>query len=75
MKCIGLLGGMSWESTVSYYQALNRDWRFFDTEQLRRYEQTVTQFVPPPRGVENKVGRKAPCPCGSGKKYKKCHGA
>ncbi|MGY3853131.1 aspartate/glutamate racemase family protein [Aeromonas aquatilis] len=24
MKCIGLLGGMSWESTVSYYQALNR---------------------------------------------------
>ncbi|WP_429012253.1 aspartate/glutamate racemase family protein [Aeromonas veronii] len=24
MKCIALLGGMSWESTVSYYQALNR---------------------------------------------------
>ncbi|MGL5070368.1 MAG: aspartate racemase, partial [Aeromonas salmonicida] len=24
MKCIGLLGGMSWESTVSYYQAFNR---------------------------------------------------
>ena len=24
MKCIGLLGGMSWESTVSYYRALNR---------------------------------------------------
>lgn len=24
MKCIGLLGGMSWESSVSYYQALNR---------------------------------------------------
>lgn len=22
--------------------------------------------------VENKVGRNAPCPCGSGKKYKKC---
>ena len=22
-----------------------------------------------------KVGRNAPCPCGSGKKYKKCHGA
>ena len=21
-----------------------------------------------------KVGRNAPCPCGSGKKYKKCHG-
>jgi len=25
-------------------------------------------------GVE-KVGRNDPCPCGSGKKYKKCHGA
>jgi preprotein translocase subunit SecA len=24
--------------------------------------------------VENKVGRNSPCPCGSGKKYKKCHG-
>lgn len=21
-----------------------------------------------------KIGRNAPCPCGSGKKYKKCHG-
>jgi uncharacterized protein len=27
------------------------------------------------RRVENKVGRNDPCPCGSGKKYKKCHGA
>jgi hypothetical protein len=25
--------------------------------------------------VSNKVGRNNPCPCGSGKKYKKCHGA
>jgi preprotein translocase subunit SecA len=25
--------------------------------------------------VANKVGRNDPCPCGSGKKYKKCHGA
>jgi preprotein translocase subunit SecA len=23
---------------------------------------------------EKKVGRNDPCPCGSGKKYKKCHG-
>ncbi len=28
-----------------------------------------------PVKVEQKVGRNAPCPCGSGKKYKKCHGA
>ena len=27
-----------------------------------------------PRKVEDRVGRNDPCPCGSGKKYKKCHG-
>ncbi|HEX4348683.1 MAG TPA: SEC-C metal-binding domain-containing protein, partial [Vicinamibacterales bacterium] len=27
------------------------------------------------RREETKVGRNDPCPCGSGKKYKKCHGA
>jgi preprotein translocase subunit SecA len=27
------------------------------------------------RGADPKVGRNDPCPCGSGKKYKKCHGA
>jgi preprotein translocase subunit SecA len=29
----------------------------------------------PVRRDEPKVGRNEPCPCGSGKKYKKCHGA
>jgi preprotein translocase subunit SecA len=29
----------------------------------------------PSRRNEPKVGRNDPCPCGSGKKYKKCHGA
>jgi len=28
-----------------------------------------------PRRTGEKVGRNDPCPCGSGKKYKKCHGA
>ncbi len=28
-----------------------------------------------PVKVDAKVGRNDPCPCGSGKKYKKCHGA
>ena len=28
-----------------------------------------------PRRVEKAPGRNDPCPCGSGKKYKKCHGA
>ena len=29
---------------------------------------------PAPVKVEKKVGRNDPCPCGSGKKYKQCHG-
>ncbi len=35
-----------------------------------RREPVVTQ----PVRVEKKVGRNDPCPCGSGKKYKQCHG-
>jgi preprotein translocase subunit SecA len=36
----------------------------------RTQEQQVTQ----PIVKEKKVGRNDPCPCGSGKKYKQCHG-
>jgi len=43
---------------------------------------TATQAGPPPEAAKQtpvrateKVGRNDPCPCGSGKKYKKCHGA
>jgi preprotein translocase subunit SecA len=40
----------------------------------------LPQAAPPPQRVqpvrvEQKVGRNDPCPCGSGKKYKNCHGA
>ncbi|HEX3436715.1 MAG TPA: SEC-C metal-binding domain-containing protein, partial [Pseudacidobacterium sp.] len=31
--------------------------------------------APAQRRTGEKVGRNDPCPCGSGKKYKKCHGA
>ena len=37
-----------------------------------------TQDAPPPQAsatpIDNKVPRNAPCPCGSGRKYKHCHG-
>ena len=29
----------------------------------------------PQQAISDKVPRNAPCPCGSGRKYKKCHGA
>jgi preprotein translocase subunit SecA len=36
------------------------------------HEHAVTE---PYRRAEAKQGRNDPCACGSGKKYKKCHGA
>ena len=59
-------------------------------ERLRRSQAAAAparlQFSAPPKTAEAqrgqspvraeaKVGRNDPCPCGSGKKYKKCHGA
>jgi preprotein translocase subunit SecA len=41
---------------------------------LNRGEEPVTAQTPVHR-ADDKVGRNDPCPCGSGKKYKKCHGA
>jgi preprotein translocase subunit SecA len=41
---------------------------FFDPEDMPVQIEQV-------RREEPKVGRNDPCPCGSGKKYKKCHGA
>jgi preprotein translocase subunit SecA len=37
-------------------------------------EEPSPQQNRPRQAANNKVGRNEPCPCGSGKKYKKCHG-
>jgi len=51
--------------------------------QARNPEQQATQQGQPqgapqqrvqPVRVEKKVGRNEPCPCGSGRKFKQCHG-
>jgi preprotein translocase subunit SecA len=45
------------------------------------YEPDLAGAVAPTAPVSDdpaslgKVGRNQPCPCGSGKKYKQCHGA
>ena len=38
------------------------------------HSDTQQKQVTQPIHVEKKVGRNDPCPCGSGKKYKNCHG-
>src|ERR1041385_312775 len=52
------------ESTVDPNAALNR-------------MRDAAQSAPPraPTSTAPKIGRNDPCPCGSGKKFKKCHGA
>jgi len=49
----------------SSFEKIDGDWFFKDG---KVFNQPVTREVP-------KVGRNEPCPCGSGKKFKKCCGA
>ncbi|MFL6300006.1 MAG: preprotein translocase subunit SecA [Terriglobales bacterium] len=46
-----------------------------ELEQARMAGAGVMEEVVQVRRGGDKVGRNDPCPCGSGKKYKKCHGA
>ena len=51
-------------------------------QEMRAEQEDQPMFYGPPEGSpkqqavrkDGKVGRNDPCPCGSGKKYKKCHG-
>ena len=49
----------------AYFKKLDGEWKFIDGE--------IETGVPYVR-EEPKIGRNDPCPCGSGKKYKKCCG-
>ncbi|BFI96061.1 MAG: SEC-C metal-binding domain-containing protein [Rhodanobacter sp.] len=63
-----------------HYEVANKDLKFFETPQMREHRQVVHEFVNPEpttaiQPPTKKVGRNEPCPCGSGVKFKKCHGA
>jgi preprotein translocase subunit SecA len=45
------------------------------TKDLQYQTGAAQAEAPKPVRAGAKVGRNDPCPCGSGKKYKKCHGA
>jgi preprotein translocase subunit SecA len=55
------------EEQVEQLQPKEQEMHFFHGEEA------ATELAPKVREGE-KVGRNDPCPCGSGKKYKKCHG-
>jgi preprotein translocase subunit SecA len=44
------------------------------TEEEAQQQQEMQKPKQQPVRVEQKIGRNDPCPCGSGKKYKNCHG-
>jgi preprotein translocase, SecA subunit len=50
--------------------------RLAQHQQLSHHDENalVTEDPKAPATAERKVGRNDPCPCGSGKKYKQCHG-
>ncbi|KTG28555.1 preprotein translocase subunit SecA [Idiomarina sp. WRN-38] len=51
-----------------------REFKHEQTKPATQEEQPREQGQPQPARTEKKVGRNEPCPCGSGKKYKHCHG-
>ena len=60
------------EKTVFSFRAPSCDIIDFSKESKSAVVKTTTAM--PTRVLPNKVGRNDPCPCGSGKKYKKCCG-
>jgi len=51
-------------------------WRAIDKAAMRINKLSEPYFAPqPPRIVGPTPNRNDPCPCGSGRKYKRCHGA
>ncbi|HEX4345292.1 MAG TPA: SEC-C domain-containing protein [Solirubrobacteraceae bacterium] len=59
----------AWESNPA-------GWRALDKAAMRINKLPDPTFAPqPPRIVGDAPSRNDPCPCGSGRKYKRCHGA
>ncbi len=83
-------GFMMFEEMLAGIKAdfLERIFRFQPPEPVKLEEAPVARPRPqrmvmnrgeeveskPARRTSKKIGRNAPCPCGSGRKYKKCHG-
>ena len=68
----------SQQSTPQHLPSVAREIERKQSRQQRdlQYQTGAAQAeAPKPVRAAAKVGRNDPCPCGSGKKYKKCHGA
>ena len=71
----GLLDRMQRDIVHSIYQvSLSTDRTRSRSEASPMAEASGRQREAVAVGGRNKIGRNEPCPCGSGKKYKRCHG-
>ncbi len=59
---------------MSRYKTQKSDLPNVDNPMEGANSETQERAKPQPVKVEKRVGRNDPCPCGSGKKYKHCHG-
>ncbi len=59
---------------MSKYKTQKSDMPGVENPMRGAVTQTGERARPQPVRVEKKVGRNDPCPCGSGKKFKHCHG-
>jgi preprotein translocase subunit SecA len=67
--------------SVSFEQVDRQQKEIIEEREQSDRPEPVQRKAPPPKRVKAqqpsrnvKVGRNDPCPCGSGKKYKQCHG-
>jgi len=75
-KQMALDAGESWMDEEEESRMLAEIREGFATHLLDVREYFFEKAIPSPIRREGpKVGRNDPCPCGSGKKYKSCHGA
>jgi uncharacterized protein len=85
---LGTVAALAWDPSSREFQAFAREgWKDADPTRDELIDEAcfavqdlrlVWLDRPPrqaPRRVEATPGRNDPCPCGSGRKYKKCHGA
>ncbi len=59
-------------SIFSRYEYILGSWLYYNEEDEDDFSLPILNL---PVRSEPKIGRNDPCPCGSGKKFKKCHGA
>jgi HEAT repeat protein len=74
-KIDDLAGGLSRDEGILVRKALDNRLQLHGQDPIfLALEDSKEEDEPEPQARSTKVGRNAPCPCGSGKKYKKCCG-